>query len=867
MKNKFYLQKTLCLLVMLVFGIKGFSQFSGAFAPANWNFNTTTAGGDGSVNTSGAPSYIILNGSDNGVGGGYEQYSITIPAEGKISFNYSHSNFDIDDAQYVINSSVTNITTSGSGSLANIIVHTGDVFSFRVSNYDNCCGRGVLTISNFSVTPQGSALNFDGANDYVSIGTVIPLNSSYTKEAWVYANASGSNNIISSGSAAFWLAGGKLSAFNNGGAVLSDPAAFPLNQWVHVAVTFNATNSSFKLYKNGVLVNSTTTTSGYTNDAIAIGQYGPSAANFFQGSIDEVRIWNVARTQCEINTFKNSEIPTTAAGLLANYHFNQGYASDNNTTVTSLTDVSGNSNTGTVTNFALTGATSNWISPGAIVNNFSTPLTLPSSILTTTNVSCNGGANATVLATTTGGTSSYSYVWSTGATTSFITNVAAGTYTATVTDAASCTFTTTATITQPSALVTTTAVTNIACNGGSNGVASITASGGTTGYTYLWSNGATTSAITGLLAGAYSATVTDANSCTDIKVATVTQPSAIITSTAMTSPLCNGSNGSATVTASGGTGAYSYTWSSGPTTSVEPTLLAGTYTVKVTDANNCSKTSSVTITQPSAVSTSTGYTTVFCNGDATGSATVIASGGTSPYTYTWSTGVTAGPMTGISAITGLTAGSYTVRATDANGCASNTRTINISQPAAIVTTTSITNPVCNGGLGSATITASGGVGSYSYLWSSSPTTSVEPTLSAGTYTVRVTDANNCSRTNTVTITNPPAIVTSTAVTNVACNGGSNGVASITASGGAGGYTYLWSNGGTTSAITGLLAGAYTATVTDANSCTSIKAATVTQPSALATATAVTNVSCNSGSNGVASITASGGTTSYTYLWS
>lgn len=359
----------------MICGMNGFSQFSGAFAPTNWNFTTTTIGGDGSVNTSGAPSSIILNGSDNGGGGSnqYEQYSITIPTNGKISFSYSHVNPDLDDAQYVINGVVTQITNVGSGSLSNIAVNAGDVFSFRVTNYDNCCGRGVLTISNFVFTADGAALNFDGANDYVDIGTVIPLNSSYTKEAWIYANASGSNNIISSGSAAFWLAGGKLSAFNNGGAVIQDPSFFPLNQWVHVAVTFNSSTSLLSLYKNGILVNSGISNSGYTNDVIAIGQYGPSSANFFQGSIDEVRLWNVARTQCDIISYMNCEIPGFATGLLANYHFNQGYDAGNNSTVTTLTDDSGNSNTGTLTNFALTGAASNWVAPGGVTTGSITP--------------------------------------------------------------------------------------------------------------------------------------------------------------------------------------------------------------------------------------------------------------------------------------------------------------------------------------------------------------------------------------------------------------------------------------------------------------------------------------------------------------
>ena len=234
-----------------------------------------------------------------------------------------------------------------------------------------------LIISAQANSQTGAALNFDGANDYVSIGTVIPVNSSYTKEAWIYANASGSNNIISSGSSPFWLSGGVLSAMNNGGTVIQDPTGFLLSQWVHVAVTFDATTSTINVYKNGVLVISGVSGSGYPSDPIRIGDYPSVAGDGFNGSIDEVRIWNVVRTQCEINTYKDCEIPTNATGLLANYHFNQGLNASPNPTETTLMDASGNVNTGTLTNFALTGATSNWLAPGGVISGSITPAVCP----------------------------------------------------------------------------------------------------------------------------------------------------------------------------------------------------------------------------------------------------------------------------------------------------------------------------------------------------------------------------------------------------------------------------------------------------------------------------------------------------------
>lgn len=221
MKNKFYLQKTLFIMAIMICGINGFAQFSGLFAPANWNFNSTTSGGDGSVNTSGAPASIILNGSDNNGGGccsQYEQYSITIPINCKISFDYSHSNFDVDNAQYVINGTVTQITSNGSGTISNVIVNAGDVFSFRVFNQDNCCGRGVLTISNFSVS-TASALNFDGANDYVQMADPNFGTSNFTIETWMKPNTTTGAYLITTrsvemGGAGNWFV---IHYNNNGG--------------------------------------------------------------------------------------------------------------------------------------------------------------------------------------------------------------------------------------------------------------------------------------------------------------------------------------------------------------------------------------------------------------------------------------------------------------------------------------------------------------------------------------------------------------------------------------------------------------------------------------------------------------------------
>ncbi|MBC5835262.1 SprB repeat-containing protein, partial [Flavobacterium sp. F-408] len=279
--------------------------------------------------------------------------------------------------------------------------------------------------------------------------------------------------------------------------------------------------------------------------------------------------------------------------------------------------------------------------------------------------------------------------------------------------------------------------TSVSCNGGSNGAATVSVSGGIAPYTYSWSpSGGTGATASGLSPGSYTVTITDANSCTATRNFTITQPTAISTATAaQTNVSCNGgSNGSASVTPSGGTPGYTYSWSpSGGTAATATGLSAGTYTVTVTDANSCTATRNFTITQPTSISTATAsQTNVSCNGGSNGSASVTPSGGTPGYTYSWS------PSGGTAATaTGLSAGTYTVTVTDANSCTA-TRNFTITQPTSISTATAAqTNVSCNGGSnGSASVTPSGGAGGYTYSWSPSGGTAATATgLSAGTYTV------------------------------------------------------------------------------------------------------------------------------------
>ncbi len=485
-----------------------------------------------------------------------------------------------------------------------------------------------------------------------------------------------------------------------------------------------------------------------------------------------------------------------------------------------------------------------------------------SACFTKSNVKCNGGTTGSARIKVSNGTAPYSYLWSTGATTVNITGRAAGTYTVTVTDANGCTMVKRVTITQPTPIVISNTVTNVSCNGGTNGAIATSVNGGTIPYTYLWSNNAITTSISNLSAGNYTITVKDKNLCTVTKTSTVNQPTQLTASISSINVSCNGgSNGSAVVTASGGTAPYSYSWNVGGSSAANTNLTAGTYTVVITDANGCTTSSSVTITEPAALTATTNKTDVSCNGGNDGSASVNVVGGTAPYSYSWSSG------SQTSTESNLIAGTYHVTVTDANGCTIS-KCVIIGEPTALSASISSTNVSCNGGNnGSATVTAVGGTAPYSYNWSNVVTSASNNNLISGSYSVTVTDANGCSYSTLVTITEPAVLTLTSSSSNVLCNGGSDGSASVTANGGTAPYTYAWSNQSGTANASNLSAGSYSVIVTDANNCSATASVTITQPTSLTLSFTTANVSCNGGNNGSATANVNGGTTPYTYAWS
>lgn len=479
--------------------------------------------------------------------------------------------------------------------------------------------------------------------------------------------------------------------------------------------------------------------------------------------------------------------------------------------------------------------------------------------------SCNGGSDGQINLVVTGGSPAYTYLWSNSATTEDLEDLTAATYTVTVTDQAGCSATATVSVGQPSALNVTAGSTPASCFGGSNGAASLTITGGASPYNVVWSNNAQGPVVSNLPAGTYGATVTDASGCTKTTQVVIGQPTALNVQSNIASVGCaGGNNGAINITVAGGTSGYSYNWADLPganNSEDRAGLAAGNYSLTVTDQNNCTAVQTYTVTAPAELTLLTSVTNAVCDPPSPGGVVLSVGGGTPGYTFLWSNAATTQNLLPAAP------GAYTVTVTDANNC-TQTTSATVTQNSSLNGTLTPTSVLCFGqATGSVALSVSGGTQPFAYLWSNAATTANLSSVPAGNYSVTVTDVNNCVLLASATVTQPAQIVTSTITGNVLCFGEASGNINLSVSGGTGGYSYLWDNGATTEDLSGLPAGFYFGSVTDANGCVKSFGAPVNEPDELSLAFAATNPVCHGDENGIIQATASGGTPFYTFLWS
>lgn len=438
--------------------------------------------------------------------------------------------------------------------------------------------------------------------------------------------------------------------------------------------------------------------------------------------------------------------------------------------------------------------------------------------LTATDLRCFDGNDGSVQSQVIGGQPPFSYIWNNGNISTALTSLTAGTYEVTVTDQLGCTAVASKTVNRPTELNGQLTATNVQPGSSpQSGSATAVANGGTPPYFYQWNNGGTTATISGLMAGSYVVLITDTNGCTWTGETTVdTDPLDCSTFQSVfiaNNTGCYGSNeGNISIDVSGGYPGYNFEWSNGATTQNIDELNAGMYTVTVTDDLGCSAIhANIPIEEQPELMVDLTANSQPCQSTG-GSISAAASGGTGTYEYQWSNGATG------STITVNQSGGYQVTVTDQFGCvAGATTTIEISTSLVDLDVMTETASCVGDENGSAEAVVTGGAAPYNFAWSNGSTTDAINGLSAGNYSVTVTDAEGCSRHQIFSINEPQPIVLN--CTGTAATDGSNGVAQVSGFGGQPPYSYTWDNGATGSFVQNLENGTYQVTVTDQNGCT------------------------------------------------
>ncbi|MBP6455278.1 MAG: gliding motility-associated C-terminal domain-containing protein [Chitinophagaceae bacterium] len=477
---------------------------------------------------------------------------------------------------------------------------------------------------------------------------------------------------------------------------------------------------------------------------------------------------------------------------------------------------------------------------------------------------CNG--TTTITTTVSGGTSPYQYQLNGGplqGSNTFL-NINSGTYTISVTDANNCTGSTTVFIASPNPITVTANAPPILCN---NGTTTITAngSGGSAPYQYQLNSNPLQGSNTflNISAGTYTITSVDNNNCIGTTVITITNPLALTLAVSTSPILCFGNTTTITTSASGGTTPYQYQLNNNPFQigNTFTNISSGTYTITIKDANNCSISTVITINQPNQLVTTASATPILCNGDSS-SITASATGGTAPYQFS-----IGGPFQVGNVFNNLIAGNYTITAQDANNCTAST-VITIAQPNPLLVSISAPPIACFGGTTTISATASGGTAPYQFSNGGAfQAGNTFANTTFGSYTITVQDANNCTATSVITITQPPVLIIDSITNTIpSCVPGNDATITVTATGGTPPLQY--SNGGpfqNSNIFLNVGAGTYTITVLDANNCSVTSTVLIAPPNAPQWQNqTITNVLCFGGNTGAITISATGSNPPLTY---
>lgn len=495
--------------------------------------------------------------------------------------------------------------------------------------------------------------------------------------------------------------------------------------------------------------------------------------------------------------------------------------------------------------------------------------------LDVTPLDCHDDSNAVVVVKGVGGLMPYKYAKGSGAFTNVDTfkNIWAGYYTFKVKDSNECVKDTVIQIVNPTAVSADVTIQEPPCNFFNSGVITIAGKNGVAPYTYSFSGGtfSSTNTFSGLFSGSYNVQVKDDKSCLLDTVVVLPDSVRVQANAILTHILCNSdSTGEITLNAYGATAPYRYQMVTGGG-SLTPintfnNLQAQTYSFHIEDTNKCYLDTNLTLNEPAALTSNSNITDVLCNGDATGTITLNAGGGVSPYTYAIATGTYSSNNT----FNGLGAGTHVLHVKDNNGCIKDT-TINITEPAKLsFSNLQITNPKCYNALsGEVITTGTGGVSPYQYAIGTTGSFSPINTfggLGAGVDTFYVRDTNNCVADTMVTLTQPDRIVPAVAIKQSTCDPLDDGVITMSATGGIPTYTYALGFGSYTSnpTFSPLAAGSYLLHVRDQNNCILDTTVNVADSIIIQANFSVTDAKCFDSSDGIISIVPGGGVNPYSY---